>query len=248
MVLGAPAAAQSRPDGDAPRGPELVRATELKKRGDELMRDRKYQDALNLYNEAFAISADPALHYNRARAYEALAEYPAALDSLDRFARTAPPELKARVPKLDELFADLRGRVAAVVVECDVPGARILVRDKLEGTTPTSEALRVRAGPATVDVLADGYVSFHRQIDLPGAATTTISVNLVKATAATMATLSIATQPGGGLVFIDDKPLGPAPVETSVDPGRHALRVRQDGYEDARLDPIWRSTRGSDAS
>ncbi|MFO0575526.1 MAG: PEGA domain-containing protein [Polyangia bacterium] len=47
-------------------------------------------------------------------------------------------------------------------------------------------------------------------------------------------TLSVLTEPPGAEVFIDDKPLGRAPLERVVWAGTHALVLRKPGHQDVR--------------
>ena len=159
---------------------DSARATQLKKQGDDLVHSLHYREALAAYDEAFAISHDPAIFYNRARALDALGETPQALDAYEEFIRVAPASLKAKVPKLDELVAAVRARVATLVIHCPIMGANVLVRRRVEGTTPLAAPLRVRTGPAVIEVQADGFQPFHAELVLAGGAPTTLDVALVK--------------------------------------------------------------------
>lgn len=173
-LLSAPRAALAQSAADRSH------AVELKKQGDALVHDLHYREALALYDEAFAISHEPAILYNRGRALDALGETPQALDAFEEFIRLAPADLKAKVPQLDELLASVRARVATVVVRCPVAGASVIVRRKLEGTTPLVGPLRVPTGVASIEVQAAGYQPFHVELDLGAGAPTTVDVALVK--------------------------------------------------------------------
>ena len=159
---------------------DLSRAAELKKQGDALVHSLHYREALTAYDEAFALGHDPAISYNRGRALDALGDTPQALDAFEEFLRVAPASLKAKVPKLDELVASVRARVATLVIHCPVPGANVLVRRRLEGITPLTAPLRVRTGQALVEVQAAGYQAFRAELDLGSGAPTTFDVALVK--------------------------------------------------------------------
>ena len=172
LFVGGVARAQSAAD--------LARATQLKKQGDDLVHSLHYREALTAYDDAFAISHDPAIFYNRARALDALGDTPQALDAYEEFIRVAPASLKAKVPKLDELVLGVRARVATIVIHCPIMGASVLVRRKVEGTTPLATPLRVRSGPAVVEVQAAGYQPFHAELVLAGGAPTTLDVALLK--------------------------------------------------------------------
>jgi hypothetical protein len=171
LLQAGPAFAQTRAEDSA-------RESELKKQGDELMHSMHFREALAVYDTALKIKSSPAIHYNRARALEALGEYPQALDALEEFIRVAPADLKALVPDLDERLASIRGRIATLVVNCSVRGANVIVRQKVEGTTPLASPLRLSTGAATVEVQASGYLPFRRDVQLPSGEITTVDVIL----------------------------------------------------------------------
>src|SRR5262245_54511860 len=87
-------------------------AAELKSRGDDHMRVKRYEDALAAYDQAFELSKDPVIHYNRGRALQFLARYPQALEAFRRFEAEAPPEVRAKVPTLKDIIAEVRAKVA----------------------------------------------------------------------------------------------------------------------------------------
>ncbi len=226
----APATGRAAPPG-APA--ELDDPAVLRRRGNEAMAAFKPGEALEAYKQAYEASRDPALLYNMGRALEALEDYPAALARYEDFARQASPELRARVPKLDETIIALRGRVSRLSVTCNVPGARVLVREKTVGETlARGEALVVPlgAGSAVLEVDADGYNPFQRSIVLPGGGPLAVDVQLVRRAVAGM--LVVASEPRGASVFVDDKELGNAPVEASVGAGTHRVVVHLSGYLD----------------
>jgi hypothetical protein len=226
--LGSSAHAQ----GEAPSyvAPAPDRAAQLKASGDAAMESLRYADALGAYAQAYALSRDPALLYNQGRAQQALGNFPEALADLERFAELASAELRQRVPKLDELIADVRKHVAHLAVRCQTRGARVLVRDRVVGTTPLAAPLDVDSGFAHIEVDAEGYEPYRRDVDLAGATQTLLEVELVprKLTAF----LRVSSAAASALVSIDGTPIGNAPVEQIVAPGTHTVAVHRDGYED----------------
>ncbi len=195
-------------------------------------------DALALYMKAYAISKEPALLYNMARAREAVGDYPGAITDYLRFKHDAPPELVARIPRFDELIADLKSRVTTVTIHCNVPGARVLVRDAAVGEIPRGGLLEkiLDAGPATIEVTAEGYAPHREQTVLPKGGVSAFDVVLVKKLQAGI--LSVSTSPVPGDVFIDDKAIGKAPVESTVTAGAHKIVVRHDGYSDVESQAV----------
>ncbi|HEY4119632.1 MAG TPA: PEGA domain-containing protein [Byssovorax sp.] len=190
----------------------------------------RYGDALAAYGQAYSISKDPALLYNQGRANQALGDFPAALESLARFESEAPAGLKARVPKLDELLADVRAHVVTLSITCNVAGARVLVRERVMGSTPLAAPLKVNAGRAFIEVDAEGYAPYRREVDVPGAQILNVTVTL--ASRATSGVLYVRSTAASGVVFIDGEAVGNAPVEAVVPAGEHKVAVRREGYED----------------
>jgi tetratricopeptide (TPR) repeat protein len=207
---------------------EKAEASRLKKEADVLMDQGRHVDALTLYARAHDLTADPALLYNQGRALEAMGEYPDALDKLERFDREASPALRAKVPGLRDLIADLRGRIATLIVTTNAPGARLLVREKAIGTIEKETKLRTRAGPASVEVVAEGYVTFKREIELAGGTTMTVDAQLTpkkKDALILVRSRPIAT------IEVDGKSIGRSPLELRLPPGRHVLVAAAEGHE-----------------
>ncbi|HEU4405873.1 MAG TPA: tetratricopeptide repeat protein [Polyangiaceae bacterium] len=172
VLAGPAAAAQERLHADAAKG------AELKHQGDQAMDARHYADAVVAYRGAIEAYPDPSVYYNLGRAYQAIGEYPDALFWLRRFEREAPPGLKARVPKLGELLAELRSRVTEVTIRANVSDARVLVRDRLVGTTPFGGPVTLGAGPAPFEIIAPGYLSYRREHQLKAGGDMVVDIQL----------------------------------------------------------------------
>ncbi len=202
-------------------------ATRLKKEGDQAMLDLHYEDALRAYDASYALRANPALHYNRGRACEGLGRWSAALDAYEAFERDAPEELRAKVPGLPEHVREVKKRVTTLTLEVTTPGARVVLRDVVIGEAPFKDALRVNAGKAKLEVSADGYVTYSKELDLPGGEPLTVKVELSQKV--TGGTLVVRCEPAA-TVTIDGKVAGSSPVETHVGAGTHAVTLSRDGY------------------
>lgn len=150
----------------------------LKAEGDDLFDRGRYADAFDLYKRAYAKTSDPALLYNQARALESMGEYPEALEKLEAFSREAPPDVRAKVPKLEELTAELRARTATINVRTNAPAARLYVRGKDLGSIDRDRTVLARAGEAAIRVEADGYEPFARDIVLPGGGSVDVDAQL----------------------------------------------------------------------
>lgn len=209
----------------APKGED--EATRLKKKGDAAMLELHYEDALEAYSSSYKLTPNPALHYNRARAFEALGRYAEALTAYEAFARDAPPELRAKVPGLDDHLAGVRKRVSTVTIHVSVKGARVVLRNVVVGKAPLAAPLRVNAGAAKLEVTAEGYQPYEKELELLGGESTSIEVSL--APRVSDGTLAINAEPPASLA-IDGKPYGTTPVEAKLPAGSHTISLARGGY------------------
>jgi tetratricopeptide (TPR) repeat protein len=207
---------------------EKTEAARLKKEADGLMDQDRYVDALSLYARAYDLTSDPVLLYNQGRALEAMGDYAEALDKLERFDHDASPALRAKVPGLRDLIADLRGRIATLVVTTNAPSARLLVRDKAAGTIDKETRIRTRAGPATIEVVAEGYVTFKKDVDLAPGSVVKLDAQLSLRKADAL--IIVRTRPAADIA-VDGKAIGRAPLEMHLPPGQHELVADAKGRE-----------------
>jgi hypothetical protein len=233
-------------DRSSPTEDERGQAAELKKQGDAAMVSLRYADALAAYDAALLLVDDPALYYNRGRALQGLGQFPEALEQLQAFDAKAPPELKAKVPALGALITEVRARVSTLSVTCNIAGARILVRDRIVGTTPLPAPLRLPSGRATVEIEAEGYLPYRKQLDLPGAATAAVDATLLPRS--TTGVLVIRSPVTGARVDVDGKPAGAVPVELQLPAGSHQLVLRHDAYHDTETAAVVRAGERRDVS
>ena len=214
--------------------------TDFKRRGDAFLTERKYVEALEAYDKAYALSPNPAIDYNRGRALQFLARYPEALDAFERFWREATDDLKARVPGVQGVLVELRRKVARVAITCDVPAARILLGGKAVGQAPLDKPIRVNAGKTSVEILADGYFPFRRDVELRG----NDAENRVEARLASRSTSSVLlvrSTVQQSDVFVDGSRIGQVPAEAVLAAGMHPVRVVHDGYLDATTQVVLRA-------
>ena len=207
----------------------IARAAELKKQGDKAHEAFRFAEALAAYSEAFVITGDPALLYNKGRALEGLNDFPQALVNLEAFELKASPELKARVPGLQALLNDVRARITKLTVQCNVEGAEIRLAERAIGVTPAPKVIAVNAGKALLEVTAEGYMPFSAMQTLPGGGDLSVDVKLV--TKGTSGVLAVSSSIAGTSVSVDGKSLGQAPVEATLTAGDHRIRLGREGYE-----------------
>jgi hypothetical protein len=220
----------------APPSADVRASDQRKKDGDTLMSERRYADALVAYNEAYALSPNPVLHYNRARALQFLARYPESLEAFERFKAEAPESVRARVEALDELIAEVRRRVTTLEVRCNVDGAQVRLGDRVIGTTPLAKPVVVVAGEVQLEISAPGLASFTKVLKLPGDERVVVDATLEPLR--TNATLHVTSRSTGAQVFVDGRPIGPTPATATVVPGLHALRVVRNGADPGSADIV----------
>ena len=213
--------AWTQPSWADPAASEEQQAKAFKAEGDTAMESLRYADAYAAYHRAFALKPDPALVYNEGRALQGLGRFPEALDRILQFDRTAPSELKARVPALGALLNELRERVSTLIVSCNASGARVIVRDAVVGTTPLPQSVQLNAGRAVIEVSAEGYFPFRKELDLPGGGSLVVDAQL--GSRATTGMLVVRTSVPGADVSVDGRALGIAPVEAVLAAGTHKI-------------------------
>lgn len=219
-------------DGDAVGTPE-----DLKRRGDDAMVALRYVDALSAYKAAYDQTKNPALLYNMGRAYEGLGEFPKALDALEEFGEKATPDLRSRVPKLDELISDVRARVSTLIVTTSVVGADIKLGERVVGKTKNGQTiLRVPSGRANLEIRAEGYFPFSREVTLAGGKVETVDALL--ASRSEKGVIKIQSPTAGASVTVDGTNWGNVPAEAFVLPGQHRVILQRDGYDTAETNVV----------
>jgi len=220
-----------------PAGAPAPAADDDKRRGDEASAELRYADAIGFYEKSYAATKNPAVLYNMSRAYQSLADYPKALEKLEEFTEKAPADLKARVPQLDSLLADLRGRVATMIVSIPTAGAEIRLGDKILGTTKEGQSVyKVNAGPKTLQISHPSYFPFSRTVELTAGKIETVDVVLGSKDKGAL--LTVTSPVAGASVSIDGATLGVVPAQKPLAPGQHRISLQRDGYETAETSVV----------
>ncbi len=242
LALLVPLAMASVPPHDAhaaaPGPAATAPGAAAKARGDAAMIGLDYDVALAAYAEAYQASREPALLYNQARASQALGDYAGALAFLDQFSAQAPASLKAKVPQLESLRADLVGHVATLRLTCNVNGAEVLVGNRVLGRTPLPPSLKINAGAATLVVRAEGYLPDTRAVNLPGGNAPAVALAITLRRTDVTGVLLVRSPVAGTNVLVDGSARGTVPFDFATTPGRHDLRLSRDGYDDVKTSVV----------
>jgi hypothetical protein len=198
-----------------------------KQRGDELFVERRYEDALAAYTQAYEVLPNPVLHYNRASALDALSRFPEALDFAQRFDREASSQVKAKVPALQDFIAELRNKTGLIVIQCAEVKARVFVAG-IAVVSPFAP-LRLNRGRVRVEAFLDGADPLNFNVELAGNATLSVPISFVQRSAS----LSIKGTRPGTRFALDGADLGVGPVQVQTSAGKHQLTSRLDGFLDA---------------
>ncbi|MBI5538242.1 MAG: PEGA domain-containing protein [Deltaproteobacteria bacterium] len=201
-------------------------AAALKAKADDAFDGRRFAEALVSYRAAIEKNRDARLHYNIAQALAALERYPEALTSYQAFIAEAPSGTlnEAQQAQLFALVEALKAKIARISIQCDVPGARVLVRGKIVGVTPLPSAVVVNAGEAKIEVIAEGYKAFEATMTLAGGTTRPVVIRLERVDFTGF--ISVRSNVAGAQVLVDGMPAGTAPLEVRVKRGTHHVEVK----------------------
>lgn len=224
--------AHADPKGDKGDKGDKTEAGRLKAAGDVLMDQDRYADALALYDKAYEQSHDPALLYNQGRAHEALGDYPTALDKLEAFEQQATPALRARVPQLRDMITSIRARIATLIVKTNAPNARLLVREKAAGVVNGELRVRIRAGSASIEVTAEDYEPYRRDVELSAGAELVVDARLARKKRDAVVIIHAAPPAD---IRLDGQMMGRAPLELRTGAGEHEVVATADGYYDQKV-------------
>ncbi len=100
------------------------------------------------------------------------------------------------------------------------------------GRAPLAGPLLVSAGTRTIEVRAEGFMPFRREVTVAGGAEQRLTVSLIPA-AATSGTIFVSSRVPGLTVSVDGDPVGMTPLEgpISATPGRRLVEGLRPGYE-----------------
>lgn len=213
----------------ADTSPEAAaKAAQLKEQGNKAMDGLRYQQALALYAEAYGLTQDPALLYNKGRALEGLGDFPEALAAQEEFDAKAPPELKAKVSGLAKLLADLRSHVSTLELHVNAADAEVRLDNRILGQSSQKKFL-LNAGKATIKITKEGFFPIERELALIGGQTTVLDLTLLSK--AERGVLVVKSPTSGAMVTVDGIVFGMVPTETPVMPGTHRIHLSHDGYK-----------------
>jgi hypothetical protein len=206
--------------------------SELKTSADAAFDGRNFAQALKLYETLLAQGGDARMHYNIAQTLTALERYPEALVSYQAFLAEVPAGTlnAAQQERFFALLDELKMKIARLDIRCKVPGARVLLRDRAIGVTPLSGPVSVNAGPAKIEVIAEGWKPFSTEADLAGGSTQTLEIPLERLDFT--GGLEVKSAVPDTHVYVDGMDRGTTPLTLRVERGVHLVRAIHRGYID----------------
>jgi hypothetical protein len=140
-------------------------------RGIELRRLGKNREALSAFEEAYRLEPTIRAGAQIALAHQALGEWVEAERGLERALTSGDdPWITRYRDDLERALSTVRAHLGWLVVEANVAHGELVVDDTSHHDLPSSEPVRVTAGPVSIEVRAPGFVPVRRAVDVgPGA-------------------------------------------------------------------------------
>jgi hypothetical protein len=140
---------------------------------------------------------------------------------------TYEEQLEILANKAVTVNATLTKIVGSIEVVANVDGARVFLDGQEKGQTPNVALEDLPSGAYQIEVKKPGYAPYTGPITVKPNVRLKLRVELVP----NAAVVTLASNPPGARIFLDDKEAGQAPVTLdSVDAGRHALRFELAGH------------------
>lgn len=154
-------------------------ARDLFFQGSAAYRMGNYEEAVDVWQRAYALDPRPLLLYNLGQAYERLGRLTEAVDATERYLSQADPNDPQRADAMARLSA-MRERLqrTGIRVVTDVEGGVILVDGEDRGRTPRRDPIQVAPGPHTVVIQARGYQEFRSSVTVTAGMVAQVPVEL----------------------------------------------------------------------
>jgi hypothetical protein len=159
----------------------LEEAAARYKRGTELYSEGNYSAALIEFKKAYELTNAYKVLYNIGQVCYQLQDYVCALSSFEDYLKRGGPQIAAkRKEEVDAEIKRLKPRIATVTIKSNVDGAEVTIDDVPRGKTPIT-GLLLSAGSHRMNVAMAGKLPITRVIEVAGATTPTIEVELLDA-------------------------------------------------------------------
>jgi PEGA domain/Tetratricopeptide repeat len=219
-----PSFAETRPE---------VEAKERFGRGIDLYAQGDYGGALAEFKRAYDLAPYAVILYNLGLTYAALGRPVEATDTLQRVIDKPGSLSPERLAKAKATLNEQSARIAELVVEANVEGARIEIDGAEVATTP-AKPIRVKGGPHRVGLVLSGYAPSRKEIDVAAGGHEKIRFDLAP-TDKRLAHIDVRANVPGATVLVDGAAIGASPLASTVSvlPGPHEVQAKRLGYRPA---------------
>ncbi len=218
----------------APVDPTLAEAKRLFEQGNALRRTGEWQRALDFFLESRRLRASVPNTINAAVCLEQLGRFDEALELYESILVDLTADIDdALRDRLKPKLAALRARIGFVELSANVSG-KVVIDGRERGQLPLGGPLRVLPGRRLLRVIADGYASYERDVEITAKQTLRLDARLAALAASGRLRVEV-TNAVAAEVRVDGVSVGHAPWEGTLAPGRHVYEVL---HEDRGSGPV----------
>ena len=150
-------------------------------KGVEYFQDGDLRAALIEFKRAYVASPNYRVLYNLGQVCAELREYAEAQRYFQRYLTDGAGEIDpGRKREVEGTLVKLAGRIATLVLSCNVQGAEISIDDVVVGKSPMSEPVRVSAGTRRISALISGRPRVTRVVEAAGGDTLVVQLDLTE--------------------------------------------------------------------
>lgn len=193
-----------------------------------------FEAAIEDFQAAFDVRAEPGALYNIAKAYEKMARYEDALEFYGQYLELAPnaPDKADVEAIMTRLRRDLKARFQELSISSTPPGAEVYLderNDGIIGQTPLHTKLP--PGPHRIYIEANGYKPIERAFVMPDDKPLALDLALEELENVGYVTLDV--DQAGARIFIDGAIVGLSPFtqKKALEAGEHQVVVELVGYD-----------------
>lgn len=212
---------------------DTARYEEVRGQAKSAFASGNYEEAAQLFREAFDISPKGNLLYNIGLCYERAGNVQQAVIYYERFVQALPdsPKRPAVQQKIAGLKTQLDDKFVVVKVSSTPPGAVIFVDDKAKGAMgATPLEFKLIPGEYTIIAELKGYEPVRKRHSVRSGGTSKLAVRMMRA--GEMAEMNLFISERGANVMINGKKIGRSPLPKAVrlPAGSHEISIMKPGF------------------
>jgi hypothetical protein len=176
QALGAPAGEEHKEEKKV--DPAVQKHFDL---GNELYQEQRFGDALLEYDEAYRLSHNYKILFNRGQCLVMLRREPEAIEAFEQYLAGGGDEIAAdRRSQVDLDLVKLRQRLGSIVLEAAPSGCEVTIDGRKVGTTPLAKPILVGVGTHELSVRPASGRPYVKKLDVIGGAQITDKVEMPK--------------------------------------------------------------------